>query len=125
MTTNKVKEKVELMRNLRQDMRLRLALTLMGVITLSIMYAAGTFQNIIDIFILIGAVAMMYVILKILLLLKRVSMLIKFAYSFIDVFLITLLIIHTGGIHSPFYLVYVLMLLYEGLTLGKRGSYCS
>ena len=102
-------------------MNLRLAIIAFGVvILLPVIYLLGVRIQLFNILLLLGTIAAMYVTLRILLALKKVNMVLKYAFAIIDVFLITYVISYTGGIKSPFYLLYILIFLYEGLNLEER-----
>ncbi len=108
------------MKRLIQDMRFRIVIIITGIIMILIMYTVGIYHNLADIIILICSTVTMYIILQVLMVSKKVTLLTQYAFSFVDVFMISLLVIHSGGIHSPFYLIYIFILLYVGLSLDTK-----
>jgi len=101
-------------------MNLRLITVLISLLVGIFYLISGIKISLVMIAVLMGTIVLMYAVLNLLIHMGKIRVFVKYVYNFLDILLIACAVCITGGITSPFYLIYTLILLYEGMMLSKK-----
>ncbi len=112
----------QLLSKIKQDVLSRWAITLIETILICLLWWFNLVGNITKpVIILLSSVTILNSLIYFIIIKKgKTSSLAEYIIKFVDVVLISYVVYWTGVINSPFYVLYILLILLEGFSLNKR-----
>ncbi len=102
-------------RKLQQDINIRFLVAGVGCVLLLFFWFLGDVENLWPVIIVAAAITLLNLIIYLLIKHQKVNRVTEYIVSIVDFAAITYGASITGGIKSPFYLIYILVILIEGL----------
>ncbi|MFH1783919.1 MAG: HD domain-containing phosphohydrolase [bacterium] len=113
---------LQLLKKIQQDVISRWAITLIEIALIALFWWFNLIGRVtVFVAILLSSVILLNILIHFVILKRRkIPPLSEYIIKLIDIALITYVIWFTGAINSPFYIIYMLMILLEGLSLRKN-----
>ncbi|MFH1783363.1 MAG: HD domain-containing phosphohydrolase [bacterium] len=114
-----MQEKEQVLKKLSQDITIRFVVAGVGCVLLVFFWFVGELRNLWPVVIVMSTISLLNTILYSLIKKEKANIVTEYSISIVDFSLITYGVSITGGIKSPFFLLYVLMIFIEGLYANK------